>query len=225
MSSIFAWNMCGFNMPRKQRTVKHWVGVAKLSFGCLLETKEKVENFQRVFDDTFPGWSYVHNYSHHRIGRILVVWFDGVEVCLVLVSAQMITVWVKYKGSGDNFLSSFVYASNCATERWQLWSEMELINGSVAGNNTPWIIQGDFNVAMSVQEHSRAMAPRSDHSAIQNFQNIVQNCDMMDLASAGPAFTWTKCQDDNPISKKLDRVMVNTCWINAFPHSYTKFES
>ena len=102
---------------------------------------------------------------------------------------------------------------------------MELINGSVAGNNTPWIIQGYFNVALSMHEHSRAMASRSDHNAIQNFQNIVQNCDMMDLASVGPAFSWMKCQDDNPISKKLDRVMVNTFWINGFPHSYTMFES
>lgn len=48
---------------------------------------------------------------------------------------------------------------------------------------------------------------------------------MMDLASVGPSFTWKNCQDDNLISKKLDRVMVNICWINASPHSYTTFES
>ena len=35
-------------------------------------------------------------------------WSDEVEVP-VLVSAQMVTVRVKYKGSGDTFLSSFVY--------------------------------------------------------------------------------------------------------------------
>lgn len=48
---------------------------------------------------------------------------------------------------------------------------------------------------------------------------------MVDLAQVGPRFTWTNCQDDNPISKKLDRVMVNSCWLNKFPQSYTTFES
>lgn len=54
---------------------------------------------------------------------------------------------------------------------------------------------------------------------------MVQKCDMMDLAQVGPSFTWTNSQDENPISKKLDRVMINSCWINKFPHSFTSFES
>lgn len=54
---------------------------------------------------------------------------------------------------------------------------------------------------------------------------MVLDCDMVDLAQVGPCFTWTNDQDDNPISKKLDRVMVNSCWLNAFPQSYTTFES
>ena len=225
MSSIFAWNMCGFNQPRKQKTVRHWVQAARLPFGCLLETKVSVENFQKVFDASFPGWSCLHNYSHHSLGRIWVCWSDKVEVCPVLTSAHMITIWVKYKGTGDTFLCSFVYASNCAVERRQLWSEMELINGSVVGTNNAWIMHGDFNVALSVQEHSRALATRSDHGAIRDFQEVVHNCDMMYLAQVGSSFTWTNCQDDNPISKKLDRVMANNCWISAFPQSFTNFES
>ena len=47
----------------------------------------------------------------------------------------------------------------------------------------------------------------------------------MDLAQVGPSFTWTNCQDENPISKKLDRVMVNSCWISALPNSFVTFES
>ncbi|KAF3558438.1 hypothetical protein F2Q69_00012210 [Brassica cretica] len=165
--------MRGFNQPRKQKTVRHWVQAARLSFGCLLETKVSVENFQKVFDASFPGWSCLHNYSHHSLGRIWVCWSDEVEVCPVLTSAHMITVWVKYK---------------------------------VVGTNNAWIMHGDSNVALSVQEHSRALATRSDHGAIRDFQEVVHNCDMMDLAQVGSSFTWTNCQDDNPISKKLDRL-------------------
>lgn len=78
---------------------------------------------------------------------------------------------------------------------------------------------------MSVQEHSWALATRSDHNAIRDFQEVVQSCDMIDLAQVGPSFTWTNCQDENPISKKLDRVMANSSWVNAFPHSFATFES
>ena len=98
MSSIFAWNMRGFNKPRKQKAVRYWVKAAKLSIGCLMETRVKEESFQKVFDATFPGWKFVHNYSNNRLGSIWVCYSDEVEVSLVSSSAQMITLWVKYKG-------------------------------------------------------------------------------------------------------------------------------
>lgn len=64
-----------------------------------------------------------------------------------------------------------------------------------------------------------------DRNSIREFQNAVHNCDMMDLAQVGPSFTWSNCQDANLISKNLDRVMVNTCWINEFPNSFATFKS
>lgn len=91
MSSVFAWNMRGFNEPRKHNAVKYWVQDAKLSLGCLIETRVQQRIFQKIFDSIFPGWNCLHNYSHHRLGRIWVCWSAGVEVVLVLVSAQMIT--------------------------------------------------------------------------------------------------------------------------------------
>lgn len=114
------------------------------------------------------------------VGEDLVCWSDDVEVCPVSSSMQMVTVWVRYKATGDTFLSFFIYASNSATERKELWGELESIGRQVADN--PWIIQGDFNVALSPEEHSRFQESRMDMNAIKDFQDMVQNCDMMDLA-------------------------------------------
>ena len=50
MSSIFVWNIRGFNKPHKQKAVNYWVNAAKLSFGCLLETRVQEENFKKIFD-------------------------------------------------------------------------------------------------------------------------------------------------------------------------------
>lgn len=96
---------------------------------------------------------------------------------------------------------------------------MELISGSVAGSNNLWIIHGYFNVAFTEEEHSRFSETRSDRNAICGFQNVALMCDMVDLAQVGPRHTWKNCQEDNSISKRLDRVMVNSYWLNAF-HSH-----
>lgn len=97
MSSIFAWNMRGFNKPRKHNAVKHWVQAGRLSLGYLLETRVQATNFPWIFQSTFPGWSSLTNYDHHRLGRIWVVWSDAVEVVPVLITAQMITCWVRFR--------------------------------------------------------------------------------------------------------------------------------
>ena len=55
--------------------------------------------------------------------------------------------------------------------------------------------------------------------------DIVRICDSVDVALSGPQYTWTNNQDDNPISKKLDRVMGNSCWISAFEQSHAVFEA
>ncbi|KAF3516601.1 hypothetical protein DY000_02061933 [Brassica cretica] len=99
--------MCGFNKPRKQRAVRQWLQAAKLSFGCLLETKVQRENFQGIFDATFPGWNCLHNYDYHPLGRIWVCWTNDVEIVPAMSSAQMVTCWGDGDGSvvnGRNYL-------------------------------------------------------------------------------------------------------------------------
>ena len=143
---------------------------------------------------------------------LLVRWSGS---CPVFSSVQMITCWVRFKISGDTFLSSFVYAFNGAGERRALWQEMEMISNSVASSMNPWIIQGDFNVAVSMEEHSSAATNGGDRNSIREFQEAVRACDLVDLSHSVPGFTWSNSQDDNPISKKLDRFLVNASWLSG----------
>ncbi|CAG7875808.1 unnamed protein product, partial [Brassica rapa] len=55
-------------------------------------------------------------------------------------------------------------------------------------------------------------------------QSLITSCDLTDLASIGPTFTWTNKQPVNPIAKKLYRVLVNDNWLSQFPQSYANFE-
>lgn len=80
----------------------------------------------------------------------------------------------------------------------------------VAAGTNPWILEGEFNVTKSVMWHSRFLDTAGENSAIREFQDIIRSCDIIDIPYYGLNFTWKNSQDDNPISKKLDRVMGNT---------------
>ncbi|KAH0926207.1 hypothetical protein HID58_018463, partial [Brassica napus] len=65
---------------------------------------------------------------------------------------------------------------------------------------------------------------RSAAEGMFAFQSLITSCDLTDLASIGPTFTWTNKQPVNPIAKKLYRVLVNDNWLSQFPQSYANFE-
>ncbi|XP_056864114.1 uncharacterized protein LOC130511234 [Raphanus sativus] len=48
---------------------------------------------------------------------------------------------------------------------------------------------------------------------------------LFDLRYVGPTFTWINSQPDNPISKKLDRLMVNNAFIGSYPHALSTFQA
>lgn len=122
-------------------------------------------------------------------------------------------------------LASFVYAFNHANDRKVLWREMEAVAASAVGNVYPWIVQGYFNVILSSDEHSRGTHLGAGNSAMRDFQDAVRYCGLTDLAQVGSVFTWINRQEENPISKKLDRVLVNSQWLSAYPVSFTTFEA
>lgn len=63
------------------------------------------------------------------------------------------------------------------------------------------------------------------NSAMRDFQEAISICGLDDLAKVGSVFTWTNRQPANPISKKLDRVLVNSQWLTSFPVSFSTFEA
>ncbi|PWA70121.1 RNA-directed DNA polymerase, eukaryota, Reverse transcriptase zinc-binding domain protein [Artemisia annua] len=119
------------------------------------------------------------------------------------------------------FFCTIVYASNSGIERRKLWKEL----GSYkqVTNGTAWVILGDFNVTLEVNEHSNGTSVHSNDMI--EFKNCVEEVEIDDLLSSGFQFTWTKSLR-NPnckTLKKLDRIMVNEYFLDIFRTAHSVF--
>ncbi|KAL0696022.1 hypothetical protein Bca4012_063202 [Brassica carinata] len=191
------------------------------------EGRESVEDSRETMDTSNQAgsWNCIHNYDDHPLGIIWVCWSNDVEVVPAMSSAQMITCWVRVKSTRAIILASFVYASNQVSDRKILWREMEMVATTMVGTSYPWIVQGDFNVILSTSEHSRGTNMGGETYAMRDFQYAVRRCGLDDLAQVGSHFTWTNRQPENPIRKKLDRVLINSQWLTEFPVSFATFKA
>lgn len=223
--SGFFWNVRGLNKTSKHSIIKRWIEEQQFQFGCLLETRVRERNFKSITTGLFQDWSVMTNYEFNRRGRIWVVWRNTVRMSPFFKSEQMITCSVKLEAQDDEFFCSFVYASNCGEQRKVLWQELRDHFDSPIIRSKPWIIFGDFNETLDMDEHSRVEDNPVITSGMRDFQEAANYCSFTDMASHGPLYTWWNKRENDPIMKKLDRVMVNDIWLQAYPQSYSVFEA
>lgn len=129
--SEFFWNIRGFNKSNKQLVVKEWIQKNAMEFGGLLETRVKERKVDCIVASTFKDWSMVCNYEFNRLERIWVVWSKKVKLNVVFKSGQMISCAIEVDGMNE-FICSFIYASNFEEERKELWRDINNHQNSVA---------------------------------------------------------------------------------------------
>lgn len=221
--SGFFWNIRGFNKVSKHSVVKDWIKKFSLQFGCLLETRVKESRVDRVLTSVFADWSMTSNYEFNRLGRIWVIWSNKVKLTVVAKSGQMITCKISVEPYEVEFYVGFIYASNFMEERRDLWREIQTISVSSILRGQPWILCGDYNEILELDEHSRIMPSIS--LGTREFREVVRLCCLSDMGYHGPLFTWCNKRKDGLICKKLDRVLMNDDWSHRFVQSYCVFES
>ncbi|XP_020689362.2 uncharacterized protein LOC110104548 [Dendrobium catenatum] len=86
--------------------------------------------------------------------------------------------------------------------------------------DSPWAVVGDFNCCRMPNEKAGGIPLSS--TCLGDFNNLIFNAGLHDLSSVGHFYTWFNQQHNNPIHIKLDRVLVNNCWLNSFPNPFYK---
>ncbi|KAF8090519.1 hypothetical protein N665_0475s0053 [Sinapis alba] len=214
----------GFNKSKKQSVVRKWIQKNAMKFGCIIETRVKEGRMQHIVSSAFPHWSAISNYEHHRLGKLWVVWNQEVRITPCFKSSQMITVSVLMGGMEEEFLCSFVYASNVPEERRELWNDLKDHQDSTMFKDKPWIVVGDFNEILELEDHVGHNIPTVS-MGMREFQEVIRHNRFMDMKAHGPKLTWSNKRKDELIQRKLDRTLINDVWITKFPQTYCVFEA
>ncbi|GJU84848.1 RNA-directed DNA polymerase, eukaryota, reverse transcriptase zinc-binding domain protein [Tanacetum coccineum] len=145
--------------------------------------------------------------------QIMMGWNTNmIRTMVIIMSNQSVLCYVETILTKVKFFCSIIYASNNGIERRSLWKDLEGHKCFVRQH--PWVLIGDFNVTLNVEEHSAGMSHRNID--MQEFHDAVNNLKIKDICSSGFQYTWTKSlKNPNCLTlKKLDRIMVNDEFMN-----------
>ncbi|XP_028554509.1 uncharacterized protein LOC114580608 [Dendrobium catenatum] len=191
---------------------------------CILEIRIHIHSL----DDSF--FTYAHklflnedscnNFALSNSGRIWVKWNSSkLTFTPVVTTSQMISGFISVSNQ-SLFQLSVVYASNCSTDRKSMWNDLTLAGPA---ENAPWAVIGDFNCCRYATY--KLGGAQLSHTVLKDFNECIFLNGLEDLHSVGCNFTWFNQRVDNPIHIKLDRVLVNNCWLNQFPEFFCSIQN
>lgn len=80
---------------------------------------------------------------------------------------------------------------------------------------TTWVIMGDFNALMDIEDRVGAPVRLSN---IQDMRNCMAFCNLTKVKTVGRQYTWTNKQEGNArVFSRIDRVLANSAWEDLFP--------
>ncbi|KAJ8421327.1 hypothetical protein Cgig2_012819 [Carnegiea gigantea] len=193
--------------------VKYWGPDSLSKLGSLLGIPIKIDKFTRdktilkyarlliemKLQDNFP--EYIDFVNEH-------------DMVIISQSDQMIHCKATHIATMKNFFISFVYGANHETQRRQLWEDLIHIAQDM---EEAWCILGDFNAVLYPGD--RIGGTEVQYHEIKNFSECMFTCEVQELQSNGPYYTWT----NKTIWTRINRVFVNTYWYNIFALSHLTY--
>lgn len=165
--------------------------------GCRADKVIKGCGFQNSFRVEATGFS----------GGIWVLWQDVVEVRVLECHSQFVDTLITFQDQALRV--TMVYAAPSRARRSCLWPELSRIRQSFSG---PGIIGGDMNCIAAACEAFGGAVPSISHFELGTWREANE---LQDIKMVGARFTWAR----GNIRRRLDRIMGNAKWFDAFPTS------
>ncbi|XP_052627262.1 uncharacterized protein LOC128133760 [Lactuca sativa] len=222
MLSFGIWNIRGVNLAPKQKEIKNLIKENNLSLLAVLESQVCASKLDEKCDKIFGSWKWVaNNRNKGNTTRIIVGWNSNwFDVNLIDLNDQVIHCKISFPSNNKYVFCSFVYAANNYIDRRVLWSSLKHFKDFVCDD--PWIIGGDFNVMLNLNESTVGSFRFS--RGMEDFHDCINCLEIQDINCNGLNYTWNqKPRGKNGILKKLDRVMGNCRLFDDFPSLYDSF--
>ena len=201
MDNIASWNIRDLNWPNKQEDVKLFLHNNNIGLVGLLETKIKMQNFQKVASNMFPNWRWMHNFTLNSKGRIWLAWRPNVyKTHPIRMTDQLIYCKVTQLSTNKHFYLSIIYGFNHENQCENLWNDLTDLGRNM---DYAWCLMGDFN-ALRFKEDRIGGNEVQEHE-LRELANLLETCELHQLKSTGVYFSWT----NRSIWSRIDYVFLN----------------
>ncbi|XP_039040696.1 uncharacterized protein LOC120179039 [Hibiscus syriacus] len=143
------------------------------------------------------------------IGGIWILWKDTVQIEIMNVFPQYVHGRAQEEGSTKWLYFTVVYGSPQVTKRKELWDRLAALN---PGNMEAWMLDGDFNATLRLEEKQGA---NRGNGTSKGFQDFIFNSELMVVEFRGSESTWKR----ENLWKILDRFLFNEKWAALYPMS------
>lgn len=210
---IMVWNCRGAGNNRFKNNFNDIVRQHRPEIVAILEPKVSLQSMGFFFQNLgFTRNTFID--PNGRSGGIWVLW-DPTKVGVFTISINTQAIHVKINKNGyEDWVLSALYANPNPRLRDILW---EGLKEFAEANHLPWAAIGDLNDTTSAEE-TRSTAADNGHNQRRKFRESINNCNLVDMGSSGPRFTWTNGrQGAANVLKRLDRGLCNEEWRTLFP--------
>lgn len=203
--NIMVWSIRGLRTLFAH--LHHLVHVHKLNLLALIEPKHPSVSITRFGLDL--GFAQSHASSS---GKIWLYWRQEIFRLVDVQDANQV-LHLQFCSSplNLNFTCSVVYAQHTILLQRQLWQALREYSQQMA---TPWLVCGDFNTFRTLDNHPGRSQPML--SALQDFNDCIEYCALMDLPFHGTRYTWTDGHGLGQVWRRLDWIFINSLFQDAF---------
>ncbi|CAM8882279.1 unnamed protein product [Rhodiola kirilowii] len=206
-----AWNCRGLGQPRTVRELADLVGDFRPQVIGLQETKmerRKLEAIRRRL-----GFSCGFSVERNGLAGGLALWWkEEVDLRILSYSSSHIDSYVE-DDKEFRFRITLFYGEPVTHKRQDSWDLLRLLNKQL---ELPWVIFGDFNEVCFGWE-VRGTRIRGEWQ-MKSFREALFDCGLTDLGFKGSPFTFSnKRRGAMEVKARLDRVLANADWRDAFP--------
>lgn len=209
MIRVLCWNVRGIGNIASMRRLRKLCRLHNLSALFLLEPMISSDNLSRIASH----FGFQHSLASYS-GKIWVFWRHNLSFSFSCQSDQFLHFDCHHPLFDKKFFVTVVYAKCTVAERRLLWTS--LLDLYLRVQDTPWLVCGDFNAILSLDDSSGAGT--HDTRSIADFSAFVSQTDLCEMPTIGGIYTWTGVRRNGRVWRKLDRYFFNVAWLTFLPN-------